>query len=82
MRFTLPSAFAQKLSNSNREALIERLEIVRKQASTPVDARFRNASTAYRSPIFSPNAAIDLYLKCEELLNFDEMQKRPGDFRE
>ena len=80
--FTTPSAYAQKLSNSDREALIERLEIFRKEASSTVDARFRTAISAYRSAMASPNATMELYLKCEELLNFEEMQKRHGDFRE
>lgn len=82
LAFTIPSAHAQLLSNADREALIERLEAVRKQALSTVDARFRTAISAYRSALSSPNATMDLYLKCEELLNFDEQQKRHGDFRE
>jgi len=82
LTFTFPSAFAQKLTNSDREALIEKLETVRKEATSKVDARFRTAIAAYRGAMSSPNATMDLYLKCEELLNFDEMQKRHGDYRE
>lgn len=82
LALSMPSANAQLLSDADREALIERLEMVGKEASSKVDARFRTALTAYRSAMSSPNATMDLYLKCEELLNFDEMQKRHGDFRE
>lgn len=80
--FAIPAAYAEVLSNSDREALIEKLEMVRKQASSTVESRYRTAIAAYRGAMSSPNAAMELYLKCEELLNFDEMQKRHGDFRE
>ncbi|QTN30828.1 hypothetical protein HZ994_00280 [Akkermansiaceae bacterium] len=76
------TASAQKLSNSDREALLERLEKISEEASSKVDARFRTAISAYRSAMASDDAAMDLYLKCEEKVNFEEMQKKGADFRE
>lgn len=73
---------AEELSNSDREALLERLENIRKEANSKVDARFRTAISAFKNAMGSPNSALDLYLKCEEMVNFDEMQKKNADFRE
>lgn len=79
---TAPFAIADPLSEADREALLERLEKIREDASSKVDARFRTAIAAYRSAMSSDNAALELYLKCEEMVNFDEMKRKSGDFRE
>ncbi|MFM2199459.1 MAG: hypothetical protein RLZZ505_2891 [Verrucomicrobiota bacterium] len=81
--FTLqPLAAQEALSPSDREALLERLEKIREEADSKVDARFHAAISAFRKASDSPNAALDLYLKCEEMVNFDEMKKKNVDFRE
>lgn len=77
-----PLQAQEDLSPSDREALLERLEKIREEADAKVDVRFRTALAAYRSAMASPNAALDLYLNCEELVNFEEMKKRNMDFRE
>ena len=77
-----PLGFAQQLTHSDREAILEQLEAIRKQADEKVDSRFRAAISAYRSAMSSGDAAMDLYLKCEELVNFNEMQKKNSDFRD
>jgi hypothetical protein len=79
---TYPLAAQEGLSPSDREALLERLEKIRKEADSKVDARFRTALSAFRGAMDSPNDALDLYLKCEEMVNFDEMNKKNVDFRE
>lgn len=73
---------AQGLTPSDREAFLEKLENIRKEADAKVDARFRAAISAYRSAMASENSALDLYLKCEEKVNFEDMKKKSGDFRE
>jgi hypothetical protein len=73
---------AEGLSNSDREALLEKLENIRKEADSKVDARFRTATSAFKNAMGSPNSALDLYLKCEEMVNFDDMKKKNVDFRE
>lgn len=78
----LPLAAQEALSPSDREALLERLEKIREAADSKVDARFRNAITSFKSAMASPNSALDLYLKCEEMVNFEEMKKKNVDFRE
>jgi hypothetical protein len=81
--FTLhPLAAQEALTPSDREALLERLEKIREEAESKVDARFRTALSAIRNAAQSPNAALDLYLKCEEMVNFEEMKKKNVDFRE
>ena len=77
-----PLAAQEGLSPSDREALLERLEKIREQADSKVDARFRSALSAFKDAMDSPNNALDLYLNCEEMVNFDEMNKKNVDFRE
>lgn len=77
-----PLAAQEALSPSDREALLEQLEKIREDADSKVDARFRTALSAFRNAAASPNASLDLYLKCEEMVNFDEMKKKNVDFRE
>jgi hypothetical protein len=79
---TLPLAAQEALSPSDREALLERLEKIREEADSKVDARFRNAIAAFKNAMANPNSALDLYLKCEEMVNFDEMKRKNVDFRE
>ncbi len=77
-----PIAFADGLTDADRETLIEKLEAIRNEADSKVDARFRAAMSAYKSAMSSEDSATDLYLKCEEMVNFDEMNKKSGDFRD
>ena len=77
-----PFALADGLTQADKEALLEKLEAIRTEADSKVDARFRAAMTAYRSAMSSEDAAVDLYLKCEEMVNFEEMNKKSGDFRD
>lgn len=78
----LPLAAQKKLTPSDREALLDELVRIRKDANAKVDARFDVASRAFRNAAGSPDAAFDLYLKCEEMVSFDEMRKKNVDFRE
>ncbi len=77
-----PLAAQEGLTPSDREALLERLEKIRAEADSKVDARFRTALAAFKGAMDSPNSALDLYLNCEERVNFDEMNKKNVDFRE
>lgn len=78
---TAPTAFTEELSQPDRETLLEKLEEIRNQADSKVDARFQAAMSAFRIAMASDDAAIDLYLKCEEKVNFEELKKTSGDFR-
>ena len=78
----LTGARAESLSNVDREILLENLERLRESADAKVDARFRVALAAYREAMTSNEAAMDLYLKCIEKLDFDDQQKKYADFRE
>jgi len=76
----LPS-YAQDLKQADREALLEKLEQIQERADSSVDAKFRTAVSAFKAAMSSESAAIDLYLKCEEKVNFEEMKKKSSDFR-
>ncbi len=83
LAFLLQILTAQEpLSPSDREALLVQLEKIREEANSKVDSRYRAALAAFSRASNSPNAALDLYLKCEEMVNFDEMKKKNVDFRE
>lgn len=73
---------AEGLREADREALLEKLEQIQKEAENTVDAKFRAAISAFKSALTSESAAVDLYLMCEEKVNFEEMQKKSSDFRE
>lgn len=78
----LPLEAQNELSPTDCEALLERLEKIREEADSKIDARFRTALSAFKSAMASPNDSLELYLKCEEMVNFDEMKKKNVDFRE
>lgn len=77
----LPSARADALSDAEREALLQKLEEMRSDADSKVDARYRAAIAAYQAAMSSDQAAIDLYLNCVEKVNFKDRQRKNSDFR-
>ena len=80
--FLSQAIHAEKLSDADRETLLENLEKLATAADSKVDARFRLALAAYRNAMSSDDAAIELYLNCMEKVNFDDLHKRPADFRD
>jgi hypothetical protein len=73
---------ADPLSSADREALLERLDKLREEADSKVDARFRMAITAFRAAAESNDAAVDFYLKCVEKVDFEDQMRKASDFRE
>lgn len=78
----LPSARAEDLSDVEREALLQKLEELRANADSKVDARYRSAIAAYQAAMASEDAAMELYLNCVEKVNFKDQQRKSSDFRE
>jgi hypothetical protein len=78
----LSQARAQTLSAADREALLERLEKMREDATSKVDARFRAAIAAYMNAVGSDEAAMELHLNCVRKVDFEDQQKKDSDFRE
>ncbi len=76
------TAWSAPLSPADREALLESLEKLKENAEGKVAARFRTAIAAYRAAIGSDEAALDLYLKCVEKVNFTDRQRKASDFRD
>lgn len=75
-------ASAETLSDADREALLERLDSLKAAAVERTDARFRAAVAAYTAAMASDDAALDLYLKCVEKVDFEDQKRKQGDFRE
>lgn len=73
---------AEDLTEADREALLDRIEEIQKRSESYVDQKYRAAMSAYSAAMASENSAMDLYLKCEEKLNFEEKKKKHSDFRE
>ena len=82
MALTASSARSEPLTAADREALLESLEKLRQTADSKVDARFRLAIAAYREAMVTDDAAVGLYLKCIEKVNFENRQKKDSEFRE
>ncbi len=76
------TAVAEPLSSADRETLLDSLKKLRGTVTERTDARFRAAVTAYRSAMLSESAAVELYLKCVEKANFDDLHKKAAEFRE
>ncbi len=79
---SISSVRSETLSAEDRVALIEKLKDLRDSADTRVNARFRQAITAYREALRSNEAAFDLYIKCTEKVKYEDQQKKNVEFRE
>ncbi|GAA5481675.1 hypothetical protein [Haloferula sargassicola] len=89
LRFLLPILLslatglsAQSLTQSDREALLDKLKKIQDAADAKVEARFSMAVAAFREGAGSEEAAMDLYLKCVEKVDFEDQYKKSQDFRE
>jgi len=76
------STLADPLSAADREALLENLEKLRNNVDAKVDSRFGSASAAFRAAMASDDAALELYLKCVEKVDFTDRDRKPADFRD
>lgn len=76
------SLFAQRLTNADRETLLDNLEKLRSAATAKVDAKYSTALNAFRAAMSSDDQAIELYLSCYEKVNYTDQQKKSQDFRE
>jgi hypothetical protein len=73
---------AEALSQTDRDAILLKLEKITKAVDDKLDARFNSAKSSFSSAVASPNAALELYLKCTEKVNFEDMKRKEGEFRE
>jgi len=78
----LSQLHAAPLSEADREALIERLDMLKKSATERLDARFHAGVQAYAAAMNSEDDALALYLKCVEKVDFIDQKKKDSDFRE
>jgi hypothetical protein len=76
------TSHGQNLSDADREALLKKLQTIQKQAESAIDTKYRNAMSAFGSAMNNENSALELYLKCEELINFEKKNKKTADFRD
>jgi hypothetical protein len=74
--------YAAPLSKADLEELRERLAHITDDASSQLDRRYKAALDDFRAGIQSDDAAIELYLKCAEKVNFTDKQKKSQDFRD
>jgi len=82
LSLAVPAVHADTLSQADREALIERLDALRDSAKEKAGSRMDSAASAFRAGMASDEAAIDLYLKCVEKVEFSDQKKSAQDFRE
>lgn len=77
---TATSARSESLSATDRETLLEKLDILRDATNARVDARFRLAMARYRAAMATDETALTFYLECVELVNFKSQQKKTSEF--
>jgi hypothetical protein len=75
-------AVADPLGTGDREALLEKLEKLRKVGESEQRGRFGVARAAFRGAMGSDDAAVELYLNCIERVQFSEEQKKAQEFRD
>lgn len=75
-------ATAQPLSDSDRQLLLERLNSIKDAAEGRVGGRIATALAAFREAMASNEAALALYVKCIEKLDFEDQKRSSQDFRE
>lgn len=78
----LQGASAQNLSDADREALLESLEKLKESAESKEASKYGIALTAFRKAAGNDEAAMELYLNCTEMVNFQERDRKAADFRE
>jgi len=76
------TSHGQNLSDADREAILKKIQTIQEQADSAVDKKFRNAQSAFSSAMNNENSALELYIKCEELMNFEKKNKKAVDFRD
>lgn len=72
----------EKLSEVDRDLLLERLKEIQETSDTTVKSRFGIAMAAFKEGVASDTAAHDLYLKCVEKVRFQDEAKKTNEFRE
>ncbi len=80
--FSAPLLPAEPLSEADREALIEKLDDLRDNAKEKAMGRIGAAAAAFRAGMASDEAAVDLYLKCIEKVEFEDRKRSSQEFRE
>jgi hypothetical protein len=82
LMFAAPLVHADPLSEADREALIEQLDNLRDNAKEKAMGRIGTAAAAFRAAMASDEAAVDLYLKCVEKVDFEDRKRSAQEFRE
>ena len=77
-----PVLHADPLSEADREALIEKLDNLRDTAQKTAMSRIGSAAQAFKAGMASDDAAVALYLKCVEKVDFEDRNRSSQDFRE
>lgn len=80
--FSAPLLPAEPLSQADREALIEKLDDLRNNAKEKAMGRIGTAAAAFRAGMASDEAAVELYLKCIEKVEFEDRKRSSQEFRE
>lgn len=73
---------ADPLTQADLEELRERLKAIQEGAQSFQEKRFESAADDFRAALQNEDAAMALYLKCVEKVDFIEQQKKGQDFRD
>ena len=76
------NAHGEPLSEADKKAHLERLKKLQEATEDRSDSRFRSAISAFNAGMSSDSAAMELYLKCVEQVEFEDQKRKSNDFRE
>ncbi len=78
----LPLSLAEELSEEQTKSILERIEILEKEASADAQGRYATAYQACKKAMGSSQAATEFYIKCYGKLEFEDKGKSDKEFRD
>jgi hypothetical protein len=79
--FLTPSVNAQELTAEQIESLRAKLKSLKADLESHLSSRNSGAGSVFSSAAEDPRAAVDLYLNCEKLVNYEREGRPESDFR-
>ena len=79
--FSTPAVNAQELTSEQLASLRAKLKTLRADLESHLSSRNTGAGGVFSAAAGDPRAAVDLYLKCEKLVNYEREGRPESDFR-
>lgn len=78
---TSPLSFSEELTTEQIESLRAKLKALKTDLETHLSSRNSGAGQVFADAASDPRKAVELYLKCEKLVNYEQEGRPESDFR-